>query len=214
MRQILRVAIIGARDCLCVTASVWRGDGAADRKEGLRYARIVARRLQNAVAVARLIGGAASCSEPFRGALVGIALVAPGVAALAAAPDLLPVPGVTIYPGDAIKDELLVDREFAAAFVARGGFVSSRLMLVGKIARRTLLPGAPIPLNAVALPKIVANGARVRMVFEEGVLTIAAYGAALQEGSAGDVISLRNLDTGLTVSGTIQADGSVRLSGG
>ncbi len=123
------------------------------------------------------------------------------------------MPTITIYPGDAIKDDWLVDREFSEASPSRDGFVAAREAIVGKIARRTLLPGAPIPLNAVSPAKIVANGARVRIVFEEGALSIATYGAALQDGSVGAVISLRNLDTGLTVSGTVQADGSVRLSG-
>ena len=59
-----------------------------------------------------------------------------------------------------------------------------------------------------------SDGVLVAFVFEDGALSISTYGAALQDGCAGDVISLRNLETGLTVSGTIQADGSVRLSGG
>jgi len=46
-------------------------------------------------------------------------------------------------------------------------------------------------------PKTVANGAKVKMVFEEGGLTITTYGAALQSGSVGEVIR-RNLDSGLT----------------
>ncbi|MGO9673068.1 MAG: flagellar basal body P-ring formation chaperone FlgA [Methylocella sp.] len=150
----------------------------------------------------------------FGAALFGLCAFSPGSALSASLSDALPVPEITIYPGDAIKDDWLIDREFSLTSSARGGFVSNRETIVGKIARRTLLPGAPIPLNAVSTAKIVANGARVRMVFEEGALTIAAYGAALQDGGVGDVISLRNLDTGLTVSGTIQADGSVRLSGG
>ena len=75
-------------------------------------------------------------------------------------------------------------------------------------------PARQFPRNAVSAPKIVANGAKVRIVLEEGALSIATYGAALQDGCAGDVISLRNLETGLTVSGTVQADGSVRVGGG
>jgi flagella basal body P-ring formation protein FlgA len=154
-----------------------------------------------------------------RMAFVGIALsglcALPSGFAFAASPsEVLPVPAITIYPGDAIKDDWLVDREFPSATSAQSSYVSNRGTIIGKISRRTLLPGAPIPLNAVSAAKIVVNGAKVRIVFEEGALMIATYGAALQDGGVGDVISLRNLDTGSTVSGTIQADGSVRLSGG
>jgi flagellar basal body P-ring formation protein FlgA len=39
-------------------------------------------------------------------------------------------------------------------------------------------------------------------------------GAALQDGSIGDVVKVRNDDGGVTVSGAVQPDGSVRVSGG
>jgi flagella basal body P-ring formation protein FlgA len=133
----------------------------------------------------------------------------------AAEPNVLPVPTITIYPGDSIKDSWLVDREFSPSFVApRGGLIDSRAPIVGKIARRTLLAGAPIPWNAIMEPKTVANGAKVKIVFQEDGLTITTYGAALQAGGVGEIISVRNLDSGLIISGTVQADGSIRVSGG
>ncbi len=146
--------------------------------------------------------------------LTGLYAGCPSGALHASEANALPVPAITIYPGDAIKDSWLVDRDFAATSPARGGVLTGRDAIVGKIARRTLLPGAPIPLNAVSDPKIVSNGMKVRIVFEERGLTIVTYGAALQDGSAGELISLRNLETGITISGIVQSDGSVRLSGG
>lgn len=132
----------------------------------------------------------------------------------AAQSNVLPVPTITIYPGDTIKDAWLVDREFPESVIAaKGTLIGTREPVVGKIARRTLLPGAPIPWNAIMEPKTVSNGAKVRIVFQEEGLTITAYGAALQSGGVGDIVSVRNLDSGLTISGTVQSDGSVRVSG-
>ncbi len=144
---------------------------------------------------------------------LGLCVAFPG-ASCADEAHALPVPALTIYPGDVIKDEWLSEREFGPASPARGKIVLQRESIVGKIARRTLLPGAPIPSNAVSEPKMIVNGAKVRIVFEEGALTIATYAAALQDGVVGEIISLRNLETGLTVSGVVQSDGSVRMSGG
>jgi flagella basal body P-ring formation protein FlgA len=128
---------------------------------------------------------------------------------------LLPVPNVTIYPGDAIRENWLVDRDFSSNPAAmRTGVVETRDALIGKIARRTLLPGVPISATAVTEPRLIVNGARVRVVFVEGGMTITTYGSALQAGGAGDIVSIRNLDSGLTVSGVVQPDGSVRVSGG
>ncbi len=135
--------------------------------------------------------------------------------ARAGEPLVLPVPKLTIYPGDAIGDDWLVDREFTREFVAaQPPLVDSRDTIVGKVARRTLLPGTPVPTSAIIERKLVAQGARVRIVFEDAGLSIVAFGTALQSGSAGMVIQVRNLDSGVTVSGTVAGDGSVRVSGG
>lgn len=128
--------------------------------------------------------------------------------------NMLPVPAIVIYPGDKIKDTMLADRGFSEDAPIRGSVIDSHAELVGKIARRTLLPGLPIPLNAVGDPNAVTNGAKVRVIFEQDGLIIETYAAALQSGAVGQVISIRNLESGLTISGTVQPDGSVRVGGG
>ena len=126
---------------------------------------------------------------------------------------LVPTPKAVIYPGEVILDEMLVD----VANVARDGsgpFVDSRALIVGKTARLTLLPGHAIPFSGVSNRKLVSNGAEVKLVFSEGDLVIMTTGAALQDGSIGDIVRVRNDDSGVTVSGAVQPDGSVRVSGG
>jgi flagella basal body P-ring formation protein FlgA len=127
---------------------------------------------------------------------------------------IVPVPILTIYPGDVIKDDWLEDRLFPAntAGIETGAVIDSRRALVGKVARRTLLPGRPIPANSVGERKIITIGAMVKVVFQEGGLTIVTYAAALQAGIVGDVIPVRNISSGLIVSGVVQPDGSVCVS--
>jgi len=127
---------------------------------------------------------------------------------------VLPVPTVTIYPGDKILDNWIGEREFPAhSTYARGDVVTDRAVLVGKTSRRTLLPGKPIPPEVLSEPKVVVHGAKVRIIFAENGLMITAFGSALQSGSIGDSVSVRNLDSGLIVSGVIQTDGTIRVSG-
>jgi flagellar basal body P-ring formation protein FlgA len=134
---------------------------------------------------------------------------------ITAAGTLLPVPGITLYPGDIITEQALVDREFPEdSVLSKTAAARSRADLVGKVSRRTLLPGQPIPPNAVGAPTVVANGTKVQILFEEETLRILALGTALQSGSAGEVISVRNIASGLTVSGTVQADGTIHVGGG
>jgi flagellar basal body P-ring formation protein FlgA len=141
-----------------------------------------------------------------------IPLLVSGSLPLSAADLTLPVPTIVIYPGDLIRDSVLVDREFSLDPLANGGVIANRAVLIGKIARRTLLPGKPIPTIGVTDPKVVANGAQVKVVFEEGGLTITTYATALQAGGVGDIVKVRNPESGLVVSETVQPDGSVRVS--
>ena len=60
----------------------------------------------------------------------------------------------------------------------------------------------------------VAVVAEVKLIYAEGDLVITTTGAALQDGSIGDIVRVRNSESGVTVSGAVQPDGSVRVSGG
>jgi flagella basal body P-ring formation protein FlgA len=129
-------------------------------------------------------------------------------------PDLAPpTPRVVIYPGDIIQADMLSD---LPADTARGvgPFAETRSAVIGKMARRTLLPGGAIPLAAIDVPRLVVNGATVDLVYIDGDLSISAVGMALQDGAAGDFVKVRNDDSGVTVTGVVQPDGAVRVSGG
>jgi flagellar basal body P-ring formation protein FlgA len=123
----------------------------------------------------------------------------------------LPVPKAVIYPGDVVSDELLETRAFIAHTVARATIHEAREALIGKVARRTLLKGQPIAVSAIRDPYLVSQGKTAVAVFEHGGLTITTNALALQNGGLGDVVSLRNLDSGSVIKGTVAADGSIRL---
>jgi flagellar basal body P-ring formation protein FlgA len=140
---------------------------------------------------------------------IGVALAAAG-AALAANLDL-PVPRTTIYPGDTISDDQLTERAFLAHTVTRSMVFDDRQSLVGRVAKRTLLPGQPVPVNAVRDPYLVNTGKASLVIYTMGGLTITTQAIALQNGVAGDVVTLRNPDSGVTIQGTVGSDGTVRL---
>ena len=142
-------------------------------------------------------------------ALAGLLALAP---APAAAGQFVPVPAVVIYPGDVIRDGMLTEEQMPDDFAGRAAAVLDRGALVNKVSRRTLLPHLPIPRNAIGEPKVVSLNAMVRIVYSEGGLTIATYGSALQAGAVGDVIPVRNNESGLTVSGVIGGDGAVHVA--
>ncbi|MDN5926528.1 MAG: flagellar basal body P-ring formation chaperone FlgA [Hyphomicrobiales bacterium] len=81
----------------------------------------------------------------------------------------------------------------------------------GKLTRLTLLPGHYIPLNAVRDAYTVEQGAAVRVLFSGNGLVITATAVTLEPGSAGDVIKVRNTDSGRVFSGIVMADGTIRV---
>jgi flagella basal body P-ring formation protein FlgA len=121
-------------------------------------------------------------------------------------------PRHVIYPGDVIEAGMLAEIVDSGRFAGEA-IVREADAARGRVARRTLLPGAPIPVIALSTRKVVRNGAQVRLVFSEGDLTIAATGDALQDGAAGETIKCRNTSSGVIVTGVVQADGSVRIGG-
>ncbi len=125
-----------------------------------------------------------------------------------------PSPKSVIYPGDVIRDDMLADLPQGGLRDGEGPFVENRALIVGKVARLTLLPGRAIPFAGVSNRKLVANGAEVRLNYAEGDLLIMTTGDALQDGSVGEVVRVRNSDSGVTVSGAVQSDGSVKVGGG
>lgn len=145
-----------------------------------------------------------------RGLAVAVGCLIAGVA-VAAPPDMLPVPAVTIYPGDAIAADMLTTGTYPAGTAERYPIIAARSELIGKVARRTLLPGKLIARNTVGEPDLVQKGKIVPILYEQGPLTITASVLALQSGALNDMIQVRNLDSGKVVVAIVAADGSVRV---
>ncbi len=130
----------------------------------------------------------------------------------AAALDLvLPVPRATVYPGNVITEDMLVDRAFRGSDYTGPGYVATRESIVGKVARQTLLPNTPIALGGIRDPFTVQQGQPTVVIFQSGGLVISGTATSLQSGSAGQVISLRNVDSGMTIRGIVQPNGTVRV---
>jgi flagella basal body P-ring formation protein FlgA len=149
---------------------------------------------------------------PSAWAALGAILVAVLPATAVLARDVvLPVPRVTVYPGSVITEAMLVDKAFRGRDYEAPGLAATRQELVGKVARTTLLPNTPIALGGIREPFAVQQGQPAVVYFKSGALIISSVALPLQPGAAGDVISLRNTDSGTTIRGVVQADGTVRV---
>jgi flagellar basal body P-ring formation protein FlgA len=122
---------------------------------------------------------------------------------------VLPVLKHAVYPGDVITAEM-IDEKQAGPLRGAGAFVTDSQALIGKTARRTLLPGQPIPKQAIREPYLVLQGKNVTVMFQEGTIVITGAALALESGAAGDLISARNPDSGIVIRGVVQSDGVIR----
>jgi len=145
-------------------------------------------------------------------AAAALAAALPLLAAVpAGAQDTVVVPRRVIYPGETVTTDLVAEVRFN-----RSRSVLSSVAVIpedvdGKVARRTLLPGRMISLNSLRDAYTVEAGSAVEVVFVNGALRISITGVPLQPGSIGDVIRVRNIDSGAVLSGTVMADGTIRV---
>lgn len=154
-----------------------------------------------------------SMARAVRGLLLGIAFGAVAGACPALAAETVLIPTRVIYPGEQIEAAALKEVTLLEGKVAPADMAVALADLEGKIAKRTLLPGRYVPVNALRDAYLVEKGAAVEMVFVAGGLTISAGAVTLQPGSAGDQVKVRNIDSGKILSGTVMADGTIRVGG-
>lgn len=141
-------------------------------------------------------------------------LLLPAFAALAGPDDAgkryAMVPTAVIYPGQVIssgqvKRVEVTNPDFAGDFATDFGQVE------GMITKSTLVPDRAISVSSLREPFAVSHGQQVRLIYNNGTLQITALGMPLQDGSVGELIRVRNADSGLTVSGTILSPGIVQV---
>ncbi|WP_269581803.1 flagellar basal body P-ring formation chaperone FlgA [Roseibium sp. Sym1] len=147
---------------------------------------------------------------PIRTLILLLALCVTGTAVRAGGIEL-PVPRLTIAAGTEISHQDLIERKFPSRTAQQFAVSTHRSQLVGMVARRTLLPGQPIPSRSVEKPVLVRRGEPARLVFREQGLVIIMQVEALQNGGAGSFVRVRNIDSGLVVSGRVQDDGTIRV---
>ncbi len=93
-----------------------------------------------------------------------------------------------------------------------GSDVASRERAVGMQARRQLRTGQALKIADLAKPDLVQRDQTVTMIYETAGLYLTVRGKALEGGTEGDVVSVLNLQSKRTVSGTVIGRGQVSIS--
>lgn len=83
--------------------------------------------------------------------------------------------------------------------------------LIGQEARTALYAGRPVRLQDVGPPALVDRNQIITLVYAGNGLQILAEGRSLSRAGIGDRVRVMNMSSRTTVSGTVQADGTVRV---
>lgn len=82
---------------------------------------------------------------------------------------------------------------------------------IGREARVTLYAGRPVQAADLVAPALVDRNQTIPLIYSSGPLTILAEGRALSRGGEGEVIRVMNLESRMTVTGRVAADGAVHV---
>lgn len=125
----------------------------------------------------------------------------------------IPVPKNIIYAGQALSANLLGSRSVPVSYTHRVSIYKDTARLIGKVARKTLMPNQPIFTNNVVEPDVVEVNRKTLMLYNAGGLKISAEVSPLNAAKAGEPVRARNILTGIIVYGTANADGTIQAAG-
>jgi len=125
---------------------------------------------------------------------------------------LIEVPVLTrrIRRGAIIRARDVVLHKLDRARVA-SATVLDRTNVVGLAARRTLRRGEPLNSGDLRAPVLVRRGALVTMEIQTSQMRLTARGKALESGSRGDTVRIRNIQSKRVIEGTVVGADRVRI---
>ncbi len=116
------------------------------------------------------------------------------------------VPSAVIYPGDVLTMQNLSERQLLVSPDNPPVYGEREEDLLGKVARRTLLPNELIPDTAVRTQDLIKQGRTYKLTYDSAFVSIVGLGVPLQSGSVGEIINVRNPETGIIIKARIKPD--------
>jgi flagellar basal body P-ring formation protein FlgA len=130
-------------------------------------------------------------------------LLGSSLPAMADAYTAVPVPLVTLYVGDTLTAGQIGQRRYRTDWLARNQFARDNSEIAGLTVKRTLIKGRPIALADLGPESLVTEGDMITAIYAGGSLQIAAQMMALDSGSDGATVRLRNPESGAIVQGRV-----------
>jgi flagella basal body P-ring formation protein FlgA len=126
---------------------------------------------------------------------------------------MISVPTVTrqLQRGDVIEASDLSTKRLPER-VLRKDTVTEASMLIGQSPQRVISPDRPIRTSEIASPRLIKKGDAVEMTYTTPYMSIRTQGQALEDGSAGSLIRVKNAKSERAVSARVVGAGHVELN--
>lgn len=124
---------------------------------------------------------------------------------------LIPLPGMadTVVATRTLRAGIVIVPQDVRIAADQEGSISDPAQVIGQELRVMVSEGRPVQPEFIGAPTIVARNQIVTLIYEKGVLRIAAEGRALTAGGAGQMVRVMNNASRVTVVGRIASDGTV-----
>lgn len=122
------------------------------------------------------------------------------------------VPAHRVERGDLLGLADVTVRTIDAFDAPRGAYESTADVL-GTAALRPLMPGIPLAAGMVQRPSVVQRGERVRLVSTFGALEVSVAAEAMEPGTLGQRIRVRNTESRRIVTARVRGAGEVFIDG-
>jgi flagella basal body P-ring formation protein FlgA len=123
----------------------------------------------------------------------------------------VPVLRSYIAEGDIITETDIEMREVPESSLRRG-VAKSKAALIGQTPRRGISADRPIRVSEVTTPRMVSKGDSVTMLYTTPYMNIRGIGKALEHGTMGSVIRIRNLEGERDVVARVVGHNKVQLN--
>ena len=113
------------------------------------------------------------------------------------------------------KDELIVKNDvYLKLFnkkVLKSNILQQEKNVLGKMAKKTLLPNIPLKENDLKISIVIKKGSLVNLSFLRDNLRIETTGIAMDNGGIGDVIKIKVSDTNKIINGVVKDNKNVSI---
>jgi flagella basal body P-ring formation protein FlgA len=114
-----------------------------------------------------------------------------------------------VYPGQAVTLDAMTMVELQRPMAGSDKALREMDALVGKIARKTMLPNRLLFADNFSAPAVIESGQTVAVAFATSTMAITLTAVALESAGIGDTVRVRNRESGRIIFGQVSGDGTI-----